>query len=181
MICSDKKLFGPICCFSLNSIHYSSCFSNFWSNGETSAWNLVSKWYSEDGVSEVRVSTSFSIFYNEKCFGYIFCYPLNTINYSSWFSKPWSDGEILDWSLVSSWSSEDGCSEVRVRNHFNVFWWEHIWFHVFFSLLLYQFFFLFFETLVRWRKLGLESDKKVIFRGWSFKGEIKQFVYNDFW
>ena len=40
-----------------------------------------------------------------------------------------------------------------------------------FFLKLYQFFFLFFKTLIRWRNIGLEFSLKVIFRIWMFNSK----------
>ena len=75
------------------------------------------------------------------------------------------------------------CSFIGESNHFilNVFWWENVWFHVLFSLGLYQIFFVFLETLTRCNKLGLGFFLKVIFRRCKFRYEINHFIYNDFW
>ena len=58
---------------------------------------------------------------------------------------------------------------VEIKNFvFSVVWWKHVWLHFFF-LEIYQFFFLFFKALIRWRKLGLELGLKVIFRRCVFR------------
>ena len=80
------------CCCYMKLINYSSGCSKIWSDLSNLAWSLVSKWYPQDEVSEARVSTSFSMFYNEDFLGPIFCFLLNSINYYSCFSKFWSNG-----------------------------------------------------------------------------------------
>ena len=50
-----------------------------------------------------------------------------------------------------------------------------------FFLELYQFFCLFFKTLIRWRNLVLEFTFKVICRIWMFIGESKHFMLNGYW
>ena len=58
-MCSDENIVGYICCSTLNSISYSSGFSNPWLYGEIFSWDLLSNWSSEDGCSEVIVGTQF--------------------------------------------------------------------------------------------------------------------------
>ena len=106
------------CCCSMKLINCSSGCSIIWSDLSNLAWSLVSKWYPEDEVSEARVSTSFSMCYNEEFLGSIYRFLLNYINYYSCFSKLWSNEEILACNLVPKWSSEDVCSEVRVSISF---------------------------------------------------------------
>ena len=103
---------------------------NNWSNLSNLAWSLVSKQYSEDEVSEVRVSTSFVICSDENFYGSICCFPFNSINYSSFFPKIWSDGESIAWGLLSKLSSEDGCSEVRVSTSFSICYDENMFNYV---------------------------------------------------
>ena len=50
-----------------------------------------------------------------------------------------------------------------------------------FLLELYQFFFLVFKTLIRWRKLSLEFSIKVIFRRWMFGGDSRHLIFNVLW
>ena len=40
---------------------------------------------------------------------------------------------------------------------------------------------LLFKYFIRWINIGLEFDLKVIFRRWSFIGEIGYIISNDFW
>ena len=54
------------------------------------------------------------------------CFPLNSINSSSCFSKIWSGGEILAWNFLSKWSSKDGCSEVMVSTSFWMCTYENL-------------------------------------------------------
>ena len=117
-MCSDDNLFGLIFCSTLNSINYYSICSKTLLYGEILSWNLLSKWYSEDGCSEVILNTSFwmgtdEIFLKSSC-----CFPLKSINYYSWFSKKLSDGEILACNFLSKWSSEHWCSEVILDTSF---------------------------------------------------------------
>ena len=173
--------FDSLCCFTLKDINDNCCCSKIRSDLSNLAWSLVSKWPSEGEVSEARVSNSFSICSDEKWFGYICCFTLSSINSSSCFYKLWSDGEILDWNLVSKWSSEDGGSEARVNTSF-LMCSDEI---VFDSMCFFPFnsinYSFFCETLIRWRKLGLESGIKVIFIRWSFRGESKHLIYNELW
>ena len=83
----DKNFFNSSWCSSLKSINYSSCFSKLWSNGESLAWNSLSKWYVEDGSSKVRVSTSFWMGPGENCLDLSWCSSLNSIYSSSCFSN----------------------------------------------------------------------------------------------
>ena len=76
----------PICfnywyCFNLNSINYCFCCLKIWSNLEKLAWSLVLKWYSEDGVSEVRVTTSYPIVSDDNLFDVSFRYSLICFSY----------------------------------------------------------------------------------------------------
>ena len=64
---------------------------------------------------------------------------------------------------------------------FNVFWWEHVWFHVLFSLELYQLLLFILKTLIILRNLGFEFSLKVIFRRWMFRGDSKHFILIVFW
>ena len=68
-------------------------------------------------------------------------------------------------------------------NHFisNGSWWKFSQFIMVFFLGLYQFFFLFFKTLIRWRNLCLGFSLKVICRRWIFRGESKHFILNGSW
>ena len=75
-------------------------FLKVWSDGEILAWDLVSKWYSEDGCSEVIVITSFSIFSYENMFYSMCCFSLNSINSSSCFYKLWSYLSNMAWCLL---------------------------------------------------------------------------------
>ena len=50
-----------------------------------------------------------------------------------------------------------------------------------FFLEIYQLFFLFFKTLIKWRKLSLEFSLEVICGRWIFKGESKHFILNGPW
>ena len=104
--------------FSLELYQFFFLFSNFWSDGEILAWVFLSKWSWEDGYSELIVSTLFWMGPNENFLNLSWYPPLNFINYSSCFSKLWSDEKILAWDFISKWSSEDGCSEVIVNTPF---------------------------------------------------------------
>ena len=57
-------------------------------------------------------------------------------------------------------------------------WWKLSLFVMVFRLELYQFFFLFFNTLIRWRNFSLEISLKVIFRRWVFRVDGKHFILN---
>ena len=46
---------------------------------------------------------------------------------------------------------------------------------------LYQFFFLFLNTLFRFRNVSLGFALKVIFRWWLFRGESKKFILDGSW
>ena len=50
------------------------------------------------------------------------------------------------------------------------------WFHLLFSIEIYQLFLLFFEILIRWRNIVLEFGIQVIFIRWRFIGESKKFM-----
>ena len=50
-----------------------------------------------------------------------------------------------------------------------------------FSLELYQFFFLFFKTLIRWINLGLGFSLKVIFRIWILRSDSNQLFFKGIW
>ena len=63
----------------------------------------------------------------------------------------------------------------------NVLWWEHVLFHVLFTLELYHLFFLFFKTLIRWRNLGLGFSLKVISRRGISRGDSKHLILNLLW
>ena len=128
---SDEYFLNTLCHFSLNSwifinvsthfsngVNYSSCCSKLWLDGEILLWGFLSKWSSEYGCSELMVSTSFLMSTDEKFPNSSWCSSFKSINYSSCFSKNWSDGEILACNFLSKWSVEDGCSEVRVSNSF---------------------------------------------------------------
>ena len=97
---SDEEFLNASCCSSLKSINYYYCFSKLWSDGEILSWDFLSKWYSEDGCSELMVSTSFWMGPDEKLFKLSWCPSLNSINSSSCFSKLWSYGEILAWDFL---------------------------------------------------------------------------------
>ena len=60
-------------------------------------------------------------------------------------------------------------------------WWKLSQFIMVFFLGIYQFFFLFLKTLIRWRNLVLEFSLKVIFRIWMFRVDGKHFILNEFW
>ena len=51
-----------------------------WLDGERLAWSFVSKLCSDYGWSEVIVSTSFLMCYDENLFGYMWFFPLNSSN-----------------------------------------------------------------------------------------------------
>ena len=119
-MCSDDNLSGSNCCFPLNSISYYYYLLKNWSGGERLALNSVSKWPSEDGGSEVRARTSFSFFSDENMLDSMCCFPLNSINNYSCFSKLWSDVANLACNLVSKGFSEDGFSEMRVITSFSM-------------------------------------------------------------
>ena len=117
-MCYDENFFGSICCYPLNYINsYYGC-SKVLSYWEILSWNFLSKWSSEDGCSEFMVSTSFWMGPDENFLNSSWCSSLESINYSSCFSKLWSDGEILSWNFLSKLSSEYGCSELTVSTSF---------------------------------------------------------------
>ena len=60
-------------------------------------------------------------------------------------------------------------------------WWKLSQFIMMFLLELYQFFFLFFKTLIIWINLSLLFSLKVIFRRWMFRDESKKFILNGSW
>ena len=60
-------------------------------------------------------------------------------------------------------------------------WWKFSQLIVVIPLELYQFFFLFFKTLIRWISLGLGFYLKVIFGTFMFIGDSKHFILNVFW
>ena len=64
---------------------------------------------------------------------------------------------------------------------FNMFWWEHVWFHLLFYFEIYQLFFWLFKTLIISINLGLEFTIKAILRIWSFRSESNLFILNAFW
>ena len=74
--------FDSWCCFTLKYISCYCCCSKIWSYLSGLDWILVSKLSSEDGCSEVRLSTSFSMCYDENMFNYMYYLPLNSTNYS---------------------------------------------------------------------------------------------------
>ena len=75
-----------------------------------------------------------------------------------------------------------GFSDKIKHSILNVFWWELVWLHVLFPLELDQLFFFCIKILITYSKLGLGFCLKVIFRGWSFRGEeSNHFASNVFW
>ena len=74
-----------------NGVNYSSGFSIIFSDGEILAWNFLSKLFAEDGCSEVKVRNSFWMGPDENFIMSSWCYSLDSINSSSYFSKLLSD------------------------------------------------------------------------------------------
>ena len=60
--------------------------------------------------------------------------------------------------------------------HFKCVLMRIFWFHLLFSIEIYQLFLLFFEILIRWRNIVLEFGIQVIFIRWRFIGESKKFM-----
>ena len=65
-MCSNDNCFGSNYYFPSNSINTSSSCPKKLLYGEVLAWNFLSKLSSEDGYSEVRVTTSFLMIFDEK-------------------------------------------------------------------------------------------------------------------
>ena len=64
------------------------------------AWKSLPKLSSEDGCSELMVSTWFYMCSDENFIKSSWCSSLNSINSSYFFSKLWYDGEILAWNFL---------------------------------------------------------------------------------
>ena len=62
-----------------------------------------------------------------------------------------------------------------------VLWWELFWFHLLFSLEIYQLFFWLSRNLIIWRNPGLEFPFKFIFRIWMFICESKHLIFSVLW
>ena len=112
------KLSQFIMVFFLEICQFFLFLLKIWSDGEMLAWDFLSKWYSKDVCSELILSTSFLMCYDENIFHSVCCFPLKSINSSSGCSKHLLDGKRLAWSLLSKWDSEDGCSEVILSTSF---------------------------------------------------------------
>ena len=65
---------------------------------------------------------------DEKCLNSEWCYSFNSINYSSCCSKPWSDGEILDWIFLRVITLFWMCSDENMLDF--SFGSSHIWFRL---------------------------------------------------
>ena len=63
----------------------------------------------------------------------------------------------------------------------NEYWWKLSQFIMVFFLKIYQLFFLFFITFIRWRNLSLNLSLKVICRIWMFRVDGKHFILNESW
>ena len=121
----DKNFLNSSWCSSLKYIYYYSCFSKLWSSGENLARNFHSNLSSEDGCSELMVITSFWMGPDENFLNSSWCSSLNSINYSSCFSKLWSDGKIL------------ACNFLRVITLFWICYGENMFYFYFRSSLIF--------------------------------------------
>ena len=112
-----------------------------------------------------------------ECFCSIYFSLLKSINYSYFFKT------LIRWKNIGFEFSLKGIFRRWIfrgdSKHFilNVFWWYHVLFHVFFSLELYQLFFLFLKTFIRCGNIRLEFLSK-----WSSEDWCSELiVITSFW
>ena len=140
---------------------------------------MVSRQSSWDEVSKVIVITSFSIFFWLELVRFLLlCYLELFFLFFKTFIRWINIGFGFSLKFIFR-----RCMSIGDSKHFilNESWWKLSQFIIVFFPELYQFFFLFFNILIRWRNLTLGFDLKVIFIRCMFIGDSKHLILKESW